>query len=66
MSCDTCGKVGTNLVPLNTEYQTDTIKAICPECEKVINDHLWKLRSMSANINQSLLKRFMSMIKLNS
>ena len=63
MDCDTCGANDKSLVDLRTEYQTTEIKQICPACEKVINDHLWKLRAATQNINKSLLQRFMACLK---
>ena len=62
MACDICKKVGTPLAPLNAEYQTAEIKAICPDCEKVVNDTLWKIRGFTAKQNISLLKRFMNVL----
>ena len=59
MACDICSKTGTSLVDLYSQYQTDTIKQICSECEKKVNDHLWKLREMSTKMNTNFLIRFM-------
>ena len=59
MACDICGKTGTFLVPLLSLYQTDDIKEICSECEKKVNDHLWKMKEMSTKMNTNFLIRFM-------
>jgi len=60
MACDICGKVGIETVTLLDSYQTNTIKVICPECEKVVNSHLSKVRSVTHNILCDLMKRFMA------
>ncbi len=44
MACDICGKVGTSLTPLHGIYQTDDIKDICPDCEKIVNAQLSKIQ----------------------
>ena len=65
MACDICGKTdsGVRLVDLLKEYTTDDIKQMCLSCEKEVNDHLWKLRLMTAKMNQTWLKRFMEAMK---
>ena len=63
MACDICGKVGTRLVDLHKEYQTTEIKQICPECEKVVNDTLWKIRAVTMKMNTSLIVRFMNKLR---
>ena len=63
MACDICSENGKTLVDLRPEYQTENVKQICPECEKTINYHLWKIRSVTTKMNQSLLKRFMGAMK---
>lgn len=63
MACDICSKNEKTLVDLRQEYQTENVKQICPECEKTINDHLWKIRAVTTKMNQSLLKRFMEAMK---
>jgi len=59
MACDICGKTGTPLADLLESYQTDDIKAICPECESIVNKKRGKLQSMVFNMLAVLLKRFM-------
>jgi hypothetical protein len=59
MACDICGKTGTSLVDLRAEYQTDDIKAICYDCERIVNNKNGKLLSMVLNIKSDLMKRFM-------
>lgn len=63
MACDICGSSEKTLVDLKDQYKTDHIKQICPDCERIINDHLWKIRAVTTKINQSLLKRFMEVLK---
>ena len=59
MACDICGKTGTPLSDLRGIYQTDDIKAICPDCEKVVNKQLDSIQSMTGRLQRALLKRFM-------
>lgn len=59
MACDICGKVGTPLADLLEPYQTDDIKAICPECERVVNNQKSKLRRWTDTLLARLLKQFM-------
>ncbi|MEO8153602.1 MAG: hypothetical protein ABI605_11070 [Rhizobacter sp.] len=59
MACDICGKNGTSLVDLRDTYQTSDIKAICPECETIVNRKSRSLLSMVLNIKTALLLRFM-------
>lgn len=63
MACDICGENGKPLVDLLPAYQTEKVKQICPECEKTINNQLWKIRAVTAKINQSLVQRFMTSMK---
>lgn len=60
MACDICGKIGTPLNDLREIYQTDVIKSICPDCEKVVNKQLDSIQSMTGRMSCALLKRFMS------
>lgn len=64
MACDICGRNDKELTDLLEGYRTENIKQLCPSCEKIINDHLWKIRAVTMNINRSLLKRFMEAIKV--
>ena len=59
MACDICGKTGTSLNSLREIYQTSDIKAICPDCEKVVNKQLNSIQSMTGRMGRVLLKRFM-------
>lgn len=63
MACDICGKTGTSLNDLLTVYQVDGIKAVCPECEKVLNDRLSKLRRLTTSICTEWFKRFIRIRK---
>lgn len=60
MACDICGKTGTPLGELINLYQTDDIKAICPDCEKVVNKQLRSIQAMTVRIQKALLRRFMA------
>jgi hypothetical protein len=59
MACDICGKTGTQLYTLLSSYQTEDIKAVCPDCDRVLTRKKGKVMSMLANMQQTLLKRFM-------
>lgn len=63
MACDLCAARGTRLIDLLSDYATDDVKQICPACEKVVNDHLWKVRAVTANMNKSLLRRFIETLR---
>jgi hypothetical protein len=58
MACDICGKTGTPLSDLREIYQTDDIKSICHDCEKVVNKQLGSIQSMTGRLQRVLLKRF--------
>lgn len=58
MACDVCGKTGTPLEDLLKPYQTDDIKAVCPECEEIINEQHSKLTDAVYKIRAEWLKRF--------
>jgi hypothetical protein len=59
MACDICGKTGTQLYTLLSSYQTEDIKAVCPDCDKILTRKKSKVMSMLANMQAALLKRFM-------
>lgn len=56
MACDLCGKTGTTLEDLRPQYQTQTVKALCPECIRLINKHLDKARTLGLNIAEELVR----------
>ena len=43
MACDVCGAKGTSLNNIREQFATDDVRAVCPNCERVINSHLSKL-----------------------
>jgi hypothetical protein len=59
MACDICGKTGTPLSDLREIYQTDEIKVMCPDCEKVVNKQLRSIQDMTGRMQRALLKLFM-------
>lgn len=63
MACDICGKTGGNLVDLLKTYQTEDIKSICNECERVVNDKHSKLMTFVLNVKKVLLLRFIRNLK---
>ena len=60
MACDVCGAKGTSLNNIREQFATDDVRAVCPNCERVINSHLSKLDGMWVRMRSALLKRFMS------
>jgi hypothetical protein len=60
MACDICGKKGTTLNDLLSAYQTENIKAICPDCEIVVNRKNGKLLEMVLKIKSTLMRRFIN------
>lgn len=58
MACDICGKTGVYLNDLLGIYQTDEVKSICSDCEKVVNVQLRKIQKMTLKMHIHLLKRF--------
>ena len=63
ITCDICNEHPSAIVDLKQQYQTEDIKQICPSCEKVINKQLGKMHQLAAEMNQSLIKRFMAVSK---
>lgn len=59
MACDICGATGQAHIDVRPNYQTDEIKAICPGCEKVVNEQAYKLMSWAQKLREELCKRFM-------
>lgn len=66
MACDICGKTGTTLNDLRGIYQTEHIKAICPECEQVVNKKLSAIQIMLGLQQRDLLKRFLQMLRIKA
>ncbi len=64
MACDICGKTGTRLIELLSDYQTDSIKCICHECTETVEDHLAKIKQIQFRMTQSLFRRFLAMLRV--
>ena len=64
MACDVCGAVGTSLADLREIYQTDKIKQVCLDCEKITNKALRDIQSSHEKAQRSLLKRFLQVLKI--
>lgn len=60
MACDVCGAKVEYTEPLRDCYQTDNIKALCPECMRVADKELDKLNTWLYRVRQSLLKRVLT------
>jgi hypothetical protein len=65
MGCDICNKKGVYLESVVDKYKTDDIQQVCDECKSELNNHIWKLRSVTDKINQHWIKRFMKEKKIN-
>jgi len=59
VACDICGATGTSLNSLRSDYTTAEIQALCPGCEGLVNDKLWKMRRFTDGLATVLIKRFM-------
>ena len=59
MACDICGCNKRNLEDLTTMYRTKSIKQICPDCLKEVNDKMWQVREMQNKMLSHLVRRFM-------
>ena len=58
MACDVCGNTGTPLVDLLPKYQTKYIKAVCPNCERIINRQHSKITELTFKIRDALVNKF--------
>jgi len=56
--CDVCGTETDVLTALKEQYATKVIKDICPVCNRLINDQLYKIRELMRKQETTLLKRF--------
>ena len=65
-SCDVCGCRTEILIELREIYQTNEIREICPDCEKIVNKKLSALQSAVSQIQLGWMKRFMENIKNKS
>ena len=63
MACDLCGKTGTYLRDVLNIYKSDSIQAVCPDCEATINKQLRKIREVTTDIQIGLFKRFLAIFK---
>lgn len=57
MACDVCGARVENTEPLRDCYQTDDIKAVCPECLRIADKELDRLNTWLYRVRRELLKR---------
>jgi len=65
MACDICGKTGTHLTDLQSQYQTDDIKQVCSKCGDDVNRQLDKLRALTHGMVRTWLKKFMKNKKVD-
>lgn len=59
MACDICGKTGTPLEDVKSEYKTEDIQCICSDCSRLATDHIWKLHKLTRKANCTFIKRFL-------
>lgn len=50
MACDICKNNTKSLTDLREIYQTDAVKQVCPDCNKVLDKELSKIQSAVSNI----------------
>ena len=65
MACDICGKTasGTALEEILPQYQTRTVKQICPDCLRVANKALAQMRDVANVLTKNLFKRYLDMAR---
>ena len=56
MACDICKNNTKSLVDLREIYQTDAVKQVCPDCEKVLNTELNKIQVAVGKIQRGWFK----------
>ena len=56
MACDICKCNTKSLVDLREIYQTDAVKQVCPDCEKVLNTELNKIQVAAGKIQRGWFK----------
>ena len=50
MACDICKNNTKSLVDLREIYQTEEVRQVCPDCNKVLDKELSKIQSAVSNI----------------
>lgn len=66
MACDLCGAKGTTLSDLVPKYRTDEVRQICPACERMANNQIWKIRAYQEGVLKTLVKRWLNNTKKES
>ncbi|WP_043062340.1 hypothetical protein [Brucella anthropi] len=61
--CDICNEHSAYVNEVREIYRTDDIRDICSDCEKIVNKQLRKIQTAHGSAQQSLLKRFMRVLK---
>ena len=56
MACDICKNNTKSLVDLREIYQSDEVKQVCPDCEKVLNTELNKIQVAAGKIQRGWFK----------
>ena len=61
--CDICNGRSEVLNKLRDIYQTKEIVDVCFDCEAIINEQLHKIQISHGKAQESLLKRFISVLR---
>ena len=64
--CDICLNECNDLNELLSIYKTDHIKHVCPGCNKIIDEHLLKCKTVTNNILKDLLHRYFNFLRLKN
>ena len=63
MSCDICGKVGSELIALLDVYKSADVQHVCQDCERILNAKSSQLLTVVMNIKRYWMKRFIRELK---
>ena len=56
MACDICKNNTKSLVDLREIYQSEEVRQVCPDCEKVLNVELSKIQVAAGKIQRGWFK----------
>lgn len=62
MACDICGNNTKPLAELREIYQTEAVKQVCPDCNKVLDKELSRIQTATANIQIGWFKNLIQMM----
>ena len=58
--CDICHKTAPYVNELLDCYKTDKIEDVCPDCDRIINVQLRKIKSVTTRMTINLFKSYMT------